>query len=245
MARMAVQDGISGIVCTPHISPSFPGNDRDAILVAVETLRLKLAEEGIELELYPGCEMAIDSNIPEKIKTGKLLTLNDTGNFALVEMPVETIPLHLDNLFWMMQVGGLTPILAHPERNYHLMRKPSILLKWVEAGVLVQITAGSLKGHYGRRVRDFSLMLLRGRMAHFVATDSHDPDRRRPLLSKARWIVESAIGAEEAQRIFDEYPTEVLNGRAPDVPAVVPGNVRNSFIQRIFPFLQQFGRALH
>jgi len=239
MARIASLDGISGIVCTPHMSPSFPGNDREVILAAVEALRCKLAEEGIGIELYPGCELAIDSDIPAKVESRKLLTLNDSGNIVLIEMPYEIIPPHMSKFFWTMQVRGLTPILAHPERNYQLIRNPAILLKWVEAGVLVQITAGSLKGHYGGRVRDFSLMLLKQRMVHFVGTDSHSLGMRRPVLSEVRGIVESIVGVQEAQMIFYERPAEVLDGRVPDVmPAVVAQDKKNSLIRRIFQFWQ-------
>ncbi|HYA42901.1 MAG TPA: CpsB/CapC family capsule biosynthesis tyrosine phosphatase [Syntrophobacteraceae bacterium] len=239
MARMAVLDGISGIVCTPHMSPSFPGNDREVILAAVEALRAKFMEEGIGVELYPGCELAIDSDLPEKVQAGKLLTLNDRGNIVLIEMPPEIIPPHMSKFFWMMQVRGLSPILAHPERNYQLIRHPSTLLKWVEAGVLIQITGGSLKGHYGGRVRDFSLMLLKRRMVHFVGTDSHSPNMRRPVLSEVRGIVESIVGVQEARMIFDQHPAEVLDGKVPDVtPAVCAEKKKDSLMRRIFPFWQ-------
>lgn len=236
MARIAVLDGISGIVCTPHMSPCFPGNNREVILAAVEALSARLMEEGIELELYPGCELAIDSDLPEEIEAGKLLTINDSGNFALLEMPAEMIPPHMSKFFWMLQVKGITPILAHPERNFQLIKHSSILLKWVEAGVLVQITGDSLRGRYGRTIGDFSLKLLKQRMAHFVATDSHNPGRRKPVLSGARRIVESTIGSEEMQKIFYEYPAEILDGKIPKVmPAISLEKKPCSFIRRIFP----------
>jgi protein-tyrosine phosphatase len=235
MARMAVEDGISGMVCTPHLSPSFPGNNREVILAAFKEFKARLVEEKIGLEVYPGCELAIDSDLPDKLASGELLTLNDCGHIALIEMPVELIPPHMNTFFWTMQVKGLTPILAHPERNYLLVREPSILRKWIEAGVLVQITGGSLKGHYGKRIRDFSSMLLKQRMVHFVSTDSHGPDMRRPVLSEARRIVESVVGIEESQKIFNENPVEVVNGRVPDVTPVVAEEVRkSSLVRRIF-----------
>ena len=203
-----VLDGISGIVCTPHMSPCFPGNNREVIFAAVESLRSRLVEEGIELKLYPGCELAIDFHLPEQIEAKKLLTVNDTGNLALLEMPAEMIPPHMSKFFWMLQVRGITPILAHPERNFQLIRHPSILFRWIQAGVLVQITGDSLTGRFGRTIADFSLKLLKHRMAHLVATDSHNPSRRKPVLSGARRIVESAVGVKEAQKIFHEYPAE-------------------------------------
>ena len=236
MAQIAAIDGISGIVCTPHFSHVYPGNNLTTILAAIEELRTRLRQTEIRLELYPGCELAIDSNLTEKIESGELLTINDNRRIALVEMPSEFIPPNLDRFFWMMLVKGITPVLAHPERNYLLMKNPSVLLKWIQTGVLVQITGASLRGHYGQEIRDFSAKLLQHRMVHFVASDSHGPDRRRPVLSKARAITEAIIGPEEAYKIFHEYPVQILRGEVPDVIPAIPPEKKTPLIRRIFPF---------
>ncbi len=239
MARLAVDDGITGIVCTPHLSPAFPGNNREAILAAFEKLKDRLREEEIQLDIYPGSELAIDFNLPEKIESGELLTINDTRKVALIEMPGDVIPPSMDRFFWMLQVKGVTPVLAHPERNFLLMRYPSMLAKWIDAGVLVQITGASLRGHYGGPIRDFCIKMLRQNLVHFVATDSHGPERRRPRLSKAREIVESIAGHEAAKNIFDQYPRKIVSG---DIPYVTSPLLQEDqkkaipLIRRIFPF---------
>ena len=89
MARMAAMDGISGIVCTPHYSRVFPENRRDAITASVEELRIRLRQAGIPLDLYPGAELAIDPNLPKKIESGEVMTINDKRRVVLVEMPPE------------------------------------------------------------------------------------------------------------------------------------------------------------
>jgi protein-tyrosine phosphatase len=236
MARIAAIDGISGIVCTPHYSRAFPRNYRDTVIASVEELRMRLRQAEIPVELYPGSELAIDTSLPERIESGKLLTINDNRKVALVEMPPELIPPYLDRFFWMMQAKGFSPVLAHPERNYSLMKNPSVLLQWIEAGTLVQITSSSLRGNYGEDIRNFSLRLLRHRMVHLVASDSHGPATRRPVLSKARAITEAAIGPEEAHRIFYEYPALLLNGEIPDVLPPVPFEKKRPLIRRLFPF---------
>ena len=72
------------------------------------------------LELYPGCELAIDSNLPEKIESGELLTINDNRRIALVEMPGEVIPPNLDRFFWMMLVrGGVALFWRTPKETIH------------------------------------------------------------------------------------------------------------------------------
>jgi len=234
MAQVAAMDGISGIVCTPHYSPVFPRSGRNAVMALVEQLRTKLREAEIPLALYPGCELAIDSNIAGKIESGDLLSINDTRKIALVELPAEVIPPNLDRFFWMMKAKGIDTVLAHPERNRSLIQNPSLLLEWIHAGVMVQITGSSLLGHFGKEILDFSLKLLQHRMVHLVASDSHGHTMRRPMLSKARAITEATAGLEQARRIFDEYPAQILRGEVPDVAPPIPIEKKPTLFRRIF-----------
>ena len=236
MARIAAADGICGIVCTPHCSTVYPANHRTTILAAVEELRTRLREAEIRLELYPGCELSLQFNLLERIESGDLLTVNDNRKIALLEMPTDLIPPSLDKFFRMMRVKGIHTVLAHPERNSYIMENPSVLLEWIQAGVMVQITAASLMGYYGHAIRDFSLKLLRHRMAHFVATDSHSPDRSAQMLSKARALTQAVIGPEEAHRIFYEYAVRILRGELPDVMPAISFKKKTPLIRRILPF---------
>ncbi|MDA8307930.1 MAG: hypothetical protein M0Z81_14000 [Deltaproteobacteria bacterium] len=233
MARIAVADGISGIVCTPHLSPVFPDNDRKAVMASVEQLRIRLRKAEIPLELYPGAELAIDSDLGEKIKSNEVMTINDNRNVALIEMPVETIPPNIERFFWSIQSTGIDIVLGHPERNPCLMKDPSILFRWIQRGVMVQVTASALAGKHGHQVRDFTVNLLKRRMIHLVASDSHGPTRRRPGLSAARAVVESVIGKEEAHKIFCENPQQLLLGTVPDFAPPLQALKKTSFLQRI------------
>lgn len=245
MARIAAEDGISGIVCTPHWSPVFPDNDRAAVLASVKEFRKRLKREGIGIEVYPGSELVIHFSLPEKIEAGELLSVNDNRAFALVEMPYDVIPPNLDKLFWMMQVKGVTPILAHPERNRQLMKHPSLLEKWIEAGALVQITGSSLMGFFGNTIREFSAELLRRRMVHFVASDSHNSGQRGPVLSEARDIVSSIVGPEETREIFVESPSRVLRGEFPNIQQPLPPeNKDSSFMRRGASSVGKFATGL-
>jgi len=236
MARIAAGDGISGIVCTPHSPPVFPANRRATILDAVEELRTRLHQAQIRLELYPGSELTIQPHLAERIESGDVLSINDNRKIALIEMPTDLISPNLDKFFRMVRVKGIDTVLAHPERNYHLMKDPSALLEWVQAGVMVQITAASLTGLHGQAIMDFSLELLRHRMVHFVSTDSHSPERRAPVLSEARAITESVTGAEEARRIFCEYPVRIVRGEVPELVPPIPFEKKTPLFRRFFPF---------
>ncbi|MDR3556104.1 MAG: hypothetical protein P4L55_15210 [Syntrophobacteraceae bacterium] len=234
MARIAVEDGVAGIVCTPHLSPVYPDNNRATVMASVEQLRTRLVQAAIPLQLYPGSEMAIDSDLAKGMKANKFLTVNDNQCVALIEMPVDMIPPNFGRFVWSIQSEGIDIVLGHPERNAYLMKDLSRLLKWIQMGVMVQVTACALEGGHGRRVRDFTIQLLKRRMVHLVGSDAHGPSRRSPVLSGARAVVESVVGKEEARKIFCENPEQLLSGNVPELAPPLVKPEKTSFLQRIF-----------
>ena len=236
MARIAVKDCISRMVCTPHLSPVFPDNDRATVLASVEQLRLRLHQAKIPLEIHAGCELVIDSDLLEKIESNEVMTINDNRSVVLVEMPVDIIPPNIEKFFWKVQSAGIDVVLAHPERNPGLMQDQSLLCKWIQGGVMVQVTAASVVGKIGKRVRDFTINLLKRRMVHLVGSDSHSPTRRRPILSGAREVVESTVGKEEAHKMFYETPEQLLLGIVPDLAPPIQELRKFSFFRRLLPF---------
>jgi len=131
MARMAVEDGIEGVVCTPHWVLGQYDNTRPLILSAVKNLRQKLADHDIPLEIYPGAELRLDVSLCQGLHGRELLTINDTGRFVLLELPQELLPQKLEEFLWDLQVQGITPVISHPERNLVLRQDPARLYHWV------------------------------------------------------------------------------------------------------------------
>ena len=144
MAYQAEQDGIGTIVATPHIIDPAPA-DRERILAAVDELQDRLAQGGIRIRLLPGAEIHITSSLVALAKQGRLMTLNDTGKYLLLELPLLEIPWFTETTIFGLLTAGITPIIAHPERNHELARRPDLLKRLVERGCLTQISSGSLR----------------------------------------------------------------------------------------------------
>jgi protein-tyrosine phosphatase len=236
MARMAVDDGIRAMVCTPHCISGFFENGRTRVIAAVETLRQKLGEAGIPLEVYPGAELRLDLDLGERIESGEILSLNDQGRYALIELPPEMLPPHLENTFWDFHSRGVTPIIAHPERHPMLMHDPEPLYRWVELGALTQITAASLMGRFGSRVRKFSVKLMEHRLAHILATDCHSPHARTPHLSSACMEARAILGETLAMEMIQTVPRSIVEGRPVSADRPIPfrgGTKRRSFLGRL------------
>jgi len=177
MARAFVADGVTAIAATPHVRDDYP-TSADAMLRAVDALRAALDEEGIQLTVHPGAELAVEWIAQLGEAELRRLTLAGNGRYVLVETPYYGWPVELVERLLGLRVAGFTPVLAHPERNGAVQANPSLLAPLVHGGTLVQVTAASLDGRLGPRSRETAFQLVATRLAHCVASDAHTPDVR-------------------------------------------------------------------
>jgi protein-tyrosine phosphatase len=184
MARMAVADGTSTVVATPHQLGNFSQNKGDDIRRRTAELQNRLDAEQIPLRVLPGADVRIEPELVAGLVCGEVLTLGDHGMHVLLELPHE-LYLPLEPLLSELSRRGMTAILTHPERNLGILRQPSVVAPLVDAGCLLQVTAGSLCGSMGGECQKFSEWLLSEGMVHFLATDAHGPQLRRPRLRRA------------------------------------------------------------
>ena len=218
MARWAADDGVEVMACTPHFLPGVYDPDPALVVRRVAELNDHLMQEGIELALVTGCEAHVRPDMVRRLKAGQILSLH-FGRHVLVEMPPTTLPPNMDRFFLDMIGAGYMPIMAHVERYRWAERSMPFLQNMALAGVLMQVTAGSFYGDYGRSAEDLSRRLLDMEMVHLVASDAHDLVLRPAGLSKAWEFVRAARGIAEARLIFKERPENILLGERAATPA--------------------------
>lgn len=239
MARLAVADGIDAMVCTPHWVYGLYDNTRERILRLCGSLQQKLLEADIPLQVHAGCEIRLDPDIPALLASGRLMTYNDGGRYALIELPGEFIPAYADNIFRSLLEQGITPVLSHPERYPALIHNPARLYDWIKMGLYSQVTAASLLGRFGSVIRRFTLRLLEHGLAHILATDTHSPTMRAPHLGEAVVELQEIVGSEITEKMVVTTPQSILSGDAFEVPAPLPfsGKSRSANVmRRLFSF---------
>jgi len=89
-------------------------------------------------------------------------------------------------------------------------------------GCLGQVTAMSLTGEFGPKVRQWAEKLLKSWLVHFIASDAHSPNGRPPILSAAVKAAAKIVGKKEAEKMVTEYPKAILEGRRPNIPDPIP-----------------------
>ncbi len=211
MAQMAVADGIGTIIATPHQLGSFVHNQATTIRARTCELQGFLDQHQVPLRVLPGADVRIEADLAARISRGEVLSLADHRRHVLLELPHE-IYFPIDRLLADLTAIGVVGILSHPERNFGILAQTGVVRPLVDAGCLMQITAGSLSGAFGPDCQKFSEWLVERRLVHFVASDAHGAKSRRPLLRKAFDRVVALAGRETALDLCCRNPAAVAAG---------------------------------
>ena len=213
MARIAVDSGVTAVVCTPHHLNGVYKNPAGLIRRAVAGLTEGLVEAGIPLGLYVGSELHLVPELPEAVEQAAALTYNDQRKAALVELPTATIPLGAEIVLERLLYQGVMPLIAHPERNAVLAHNPEMLGDWVMLGCKVQLTAQSCSGDFGGMMQGVCRRWLERGWVHLIASDAHRPTGRSPdKLAKGRDVVAAWLGDAAAEILTLTNPQRLLDG---------------------------------
>ena len=204
--------GVETVVATPHIlrgSYEISSPERQEMVASLQ----KAAEENdIKIQIKPGAEYYLAPQILADIDKLEEFTINNNGKYILVELPMQIVPPSMEEIFFSLKVKGITPILAHPERNAKICQSPNILFNFVLKGCLTQINVGSILGHFGMEIRKVARGLLTHRLAHVIASDMHSV--YSPTMDQVVPEVERLVGKERAARMFIDTPRQILAGEA-------------------------------
>ncbi|MCH8186873.1 MAG: tyrosine protein phosphatase [Chloroflexi bacterium] len=218
MARVAADSGTKVILATPHRRDVTQRSSVDYVRGLLDRMNGKIAELGIDLSLRQGMENHLDLDLPDEVSSGRAIGINGS-RYMLVEMPFFGRPNYIEEVMFQLQVMGVTPVLAHPERIEAFQRDVKLLETFVERGMLSQVTAGSITGHFGKRVRRFTHTLLRTGLVHVIASDTHfATGPRSPTLLPGVEEATRVLPAERVQAMVVDTPQAILNDLPVDVP---------------------------
>lgn len=235
MARIAHQDGIRTVACTPHIYPGMYENSTSSIRTATEAFRQDLANADIPLQLTFAADAHAVPELHSRLREGTVPTLNG-GRYFLLEPPHHVAPPNFEEFVFNLLAAGYMPMITHPERLHWIEENYEIFKRLAQKGVWMQITAGSLTGRFGESARYWGERMLDEGLVHILATDSHHSLRRPPLLAEGMEAAVRWVGREEAQRLVTERPAAALANQDPADVAPIPAlsATRNSSTQSLF-----------
>jgi len=217
MARIAVADGITTTVVTPHHLNGVYSNPARRVREGIERLNAAMQAAGIGLNLLPGSELHLTPELPGELAAGTALTIANQGRAVLVELPVHTVPVGAEQLLDDILAQRLTPVIAHPERNSELRRTPERLSEWVQMGCLAQVTVQSCTGQFGEAVQQAARTMIRQGSIQVAASDAHRDRRRVPQMTPAREPITAWTNDAVSRLLVETYPTDLAAGRTPDL----------------------------
>jgi protein-tyrosine phosphatase len=211
IAREALRDGVTTIAATPHVRGDYPTRAETMERLTAE-LRGALRDAGLPLEVVTGGEVAIDALVAMDDDDRARFSIAGAGRHLLVEFPYSGWPLRLPSEIERLRAGGLTAVIAHPERSPEVQERPERLAPLVDEGALVQVTAASVDGRLGRAARRTAMRLLDLGLAHVVASDAHMPGTRAAGMGRAA----DALRDERLARwLTADVPAAIVAGEDP------------------------------
>lgn len=200
LARDAVADGIRYILATPHHMDRHYVNHATEVRVAVKNFQSELDKKNIPLTIFPGQEIHLTGKLMDNIDD--LLGIDTSRNYILLELPHEMIPSYLDEIIFELSCEGITPVIAHPERNAQIIAEPKRLYDLAEQGVLAQVTATSLVGTFGKQVQQTAKEFVKCGLVQVVASDAHTLKNRGFSMTDAYQVL---------SKINTKYPEYFAN----------------------------------
>ena len=208
MLKNAEEDGIKKIVATPHYCMGYGESTIEEIKVLVKELNEKVKEENINVEIYIGQEVYFSENMIDYYKKGIIGTINDS-KYMLIEFPMGKFNSNIFEIIYELQIMGIRPIIAHPERYTYIIEKPSFINEFINEGYLFQINAGSLEGKFGKSVKKTAELLITNEIYSFIGSDAHN-EKSRPTGLKEAFKLANKLN-EKSEELLIKNSVKMLN----------------------------------
>ena len=211
MARKAISQGITHLMCTPHHNNGKYNNPADKIIREVANLQGELDKRGLDLTLLEGQEVRSTEFLLTAIQRDEILFTDLDNTYLLIEFPTNEVPIYAEQVFYQLLNRGQVPVIVHPERNAVFREEPNRLVSFLEMGTLTQLTAPSIVGIFGSDIQQTARQMLEHNMLYMVASDAHNLRHRTFLMKEAYKEIEK-IGGKEMVEAMQQMAKDLVNG---------------------------------
>lgn len=204
MLRMQKRMGVDRMILTPHY---FPGMFTPSVSDIYRAYRrLEPAAEKLGIRLLLGREYHFSSDFDRELQCRQLPAMADTS-YVLIEFSVRNSYYTVRETAERMLQQRYRPVIAHIER-YPCLRKIEHVEELRRMGVYFQLNAEPVIGR-----NEYCWRLIRQNLIHFIASDSHRVNIRKPNLGKCYHLVRKKMGEACAERIFCTNPLMLIENK--------------------------------
>jgi len=233
MAKIAYSEGIRKIINTSHYHPDFKYKKGEELLKSIKEFNYILKSNNIDIEVCIGNELYYSEDIIEIIEQKEFYTLNNS-KYLLIEFPPMRFPKNIVDIIYEIKIRGYIPILAHVERYKEVQENVNLIYECINEGALIQVNASSIIGKNGKEAKQVSEILLDNNMIHFIATDAHSSQRRRPVIKETYKYVSNKYGVRNAEILFIENPSKVIKDEDINIKSPIKYKKPKGFFKNLF-----------
>lgn len=211
LARQAVDEGVEHMVLTPHHRNGKYINYKSDVLKTANTLQEAYKQANVNLKVYASKEIRLTDKFLDDLYNGELLSLDAAGKYYLIEFPSDRVLSNANQVLQELIDDGITPVIAHPERNHELSTNLHRLYELVQMGCLTQITTSSYSGYYSETLVENSKRIIDHNLAHILASDVHHL-KHRPMNVQAAFERSDENYGQKTVQYFKDNARNIFNG---------------------------------
>lgn len=202
MLKLAKKSGTKGIVATPHFFRGRFQVPYEEVKKEVAKLKILAKNKDIDIEIYCGQEVYYNSRILESFQCGDIGAI-ENSRYMLIEFPLREFSVdEAINDIYELQLKGVVPIIAHPERYKKFIEAPELINIFIEEGFLFQLNTGSITGDFGSGVKNTAKLFVKHKIYSTIGSDGHRSQVR---------TTDMTAGIKAIEKINPGYVREMEN----------------------------------
>ncbi len=108
-------------------------------------------------------------------------------------------------------MAGYYPIIAHVERYGCLHKKEKLVEELTKLGAYIQVNTETFLGGIFDGYTKYAYKLINHGLVHFLGTDAHNMDSRKPVMEKAIKVLKKKADPEILEGILTNNKERLLN----------------------------------
>ena len=238
MLKEAQSQGITDVVNTVHYQhPKLYAKNTsyDFVINEVKKMEEIANSNNINIKIHAASEVFFQFNLTEILENP--ITTFGNSKYMLIEFNTLSFPKDYEQELFKLQLKGITPIIAHPERYREVQLNVELVKKWIERGFIVQIDCASILGTFGKNAKNAAIKLVENGFCHLIGSDAHNNKKRNFLLKPSIEKCIDIIG-EQSTEIIINNANKIINGQDCDQYVEFIKNRKKSIINKFMSFIR-------
>lgn len=209
MILRAANEGVTDLVCTSHVTPGYKPFPLERYYDHMDKAKAFIQEQGLDLWLYPGCEVLYTDASARLLQEHRFPTLADT-DVVLVEFSPDVSIAELEKAATSLRMAGFRVIFAHVERYSVLRSIKNVRRLREQFGVYMQMNANTIIIKKSFLTDRWVKHMITEGYIDCAATDSHNLSSRSCKMRQCHLTLAEKYGQDVADELCGGFQRRIL-----------------------------------